>query len=309
MFDREMLVFSIPGFSDPVSAMTHLLGAGVFAVLGFFLVRRGRHVDASGWNWRMTGITVFVFAAVAQLAISGAYHILQPGLAPRLVMRQIDHTAIFILIAATFVPVHAILFKGWRRWLILLILFSLAATGITCQFLYFSGLPEIFWLTFYIAMGWVGVYSGYALYRRYGWAFIRPLIWGGVAYTLGGTIEFLRRPVLIEGVLGPHELLHLAVLAGLGFHFRFVFSFAGKRFKEIPSVKVLNSLENSAGDHCVDIFERDDGTFGFEECRRDAEDQRGWFSLHRYSHQVFATAEAALAQAKSRVEWMATERG
>jgi channel protein (hemolysin III family) len=224
-----MPVISIPGFSDPMSAMTHLLGSGVFAVLGFFLVRKGRRADGSGWNWRMTGLAVFVFAAVAQLGISGAYHILQPGLTPRWVMQQIDHTAIFILIAASFVPVHAILFEGWRRWLILLILFSLAATGITFNFLYLNGLPEIAGLTFYIAMGWVGAYSGYALYRRYGWGFIRPLVWGGIAYTLGGAIEFLRQPVLIEGVVGAHELFHLAVLAGLSFHFRFAFSFAGKK--------------------------------------------------------------------------------
>jgi len=156
MFDKEMLVTSIPGFSDPMSALTHLLGSGVFAVLGFFLVRKGRQADGSWWNWRMTGLAVFAFAAVAQLGISGAYHILQPGLTPRLVMQQIDHTAIFILIAASFVPVHAILFEGWRRWLILLILFSLAAAGITFTFLYLRGSPEIFWLMFYIAMGWAG---------------------------------------------------------------------------------------------------------------------------------------------------------
>ena len=229
MFDKEMLVISIPGFSDPVSAMTHLLGSGVFAVSGFFLVWKGRQADGTWRTWRMTGLAAFAFAAVAQLGISGAYHILQPGLTPRYVMQQIDHTAIFVLIAASFVPVHAILFEGWRRWLILLILFSLAAAGITFNFLYFNGLPEIFGLAFYIAMGWVGGYSGYALYRRYGWRFIRPLVWGGIAYTLGGAVEFLRQPVLIEGVVGPHELFHLAVLAGLGFHFRFMFSFAGKK--------------------------------------------------------------------------------
>jgi channel protein (hemolysin III family) len=227
VFDKEMLVISIPGFSDPVSAMTHLLGSSVFAVLAFFLVRKGRQADGSGWNWRMTGLTVFAVAAAAQLGISGAYHVLQPGLSPRLVMQQMDHAAIFVLIAASFVPVHAILFKGWRRWLILLILFSLAATGITFNFFYFNEIPEIFGLTFYIAMGWVGAYSCYALYRRYGWRFIRPAVWGGIAYTLGGTMEFLRQPILIEGVVGPHELFHLAVLAGLGFHFRFTFSFAG----------------------------------------------------------------------------------
>jgi len=228
MFDSEIVVISIPGFSEPVSAMTHLLGSGVFAIVGFLLVRRGRQTDGSGWNWRMTGLALFVFAAVAQLGISGAYHVLQPGLAPRLVMQQIDHTAIFVLIAATFVPVHAILFKGWRRWLILLILFSLAAIGVTLNLLYFNELPELLELTFYIAMGWVGGYSGYALYHRYGWAFIQPLVWGGIAYTLGGIVEFLHQPVLLEGVVGPHELLHLAVLSGLGFHFRFIFSIAGK---------------------------------------------------------------------------------
>ena len=232
MFGGEMVVISIPGFSEPVSAMTHLLGSVVYAVVGFFLVRKGRHAEVPGWNWRMTGLVVFAFAAVAQLGISGAYHILQPGLAPRLLMQQIDRTAIFILIAATFVPVHAILFNGWRRWLILLILFSLAAIGVTLSLLFFSELPEILTLTFYIAMGWVGAYSGYALYHRYGWAFIRHLVWGGVAYTLGGIVEYLRHPVLIEGVVGPHELFHLAVLAGLGFHFRFIFSIAGEEIAE-----------------------------------------------------------------------------
>ncbi len=80
-------------------------------------------------------------------------------------------------------------------------------------------------------------------------------------------------------------------------------------FPAMPaSTKVLTSLENSAGDHCVDIFVRADGTFGFEEYRRDPEDPR-WFSLHRYSLQVFSTAEDALAQAKSRVAWMVMENG
>jgi len=74
------------------------------------------------------------------------------------------------------------------------------------------------------------------------------------------------------------------------------------------SLKVLTSLENSAGDHCVDIFVRADGTFGFEEYRRDSEDLTGWFSLHRYAHQMFATAEDALAEAKSRVAWIESDR-
>ncbi len=75
------------------------------------------------------------------------------------------------------------------------------------------------------------------------------------------------------------------------------------------SIKVLTSLENSSGDHCVDVFVRADGTFGFEEYRRDPEDERGWFPLHRYSHQVFASADDALAQAKAKVAWIVVGSG
>lgn len=69
--------------------------------------------------------------------------------------------------------------------------------------------------------------------------------------------------------------------------------------------KVIASFNSPAGDHCVDIFVRDDGTFGLEEYRRDHEDMRGWFPLHRYSSVVFATDQEALAYAQANVAWMA----
>jgi hypothetical protein len=67
---------------------------------------------------------------------------------------------------------------------------------------------------------------------------------------------------------------------------------------------VLASFDSPTGDYCVDIFERDDGTFGLEEYRRDPEDLKGWFPLHRYSHQVFENYESALAHAKAAIAWM-----
>lgn len=70
------------------------------------------------------------------------------------------------------------------------------------------------------------------------------------------------------------------------------------------AIRVVASFDNPTGDHCVDIFVREDGTFGFEEYRRDHEDLSGWFSLQRYSQQVFATQEDALAQARAAVAWM-----
>ncbi|MEP7068303.1 MAG: GNAT family N-acetyltransferase [Usitatibacter sp.] len=69
--------------------------------------------------------------------------------------------------------------------------------------------------------------------------------------------------------------------------------------------RVVTSIENDPGDHCVDVFEREDGTFGFEEYRRDPEDGRGWFALNTFGHVVFDTPDAALAQARMRVPWLA----
>jgi hypothetical protein len=73
--------------------------------------------------------------------------------------------------------------------------------------------------------------------------------------------------------------------------------------------KVLASLENSYGDYCIDIFVRDDGTFGFEECRSDPEDNGIWHPLHRYSGQVFKSEADALARAKSCVAWLKLDDG
>ena len=71
--------------------------------------------------------------------------------------------------------------------------------------------------------------------------------------------------------------------------------------------KVLASLENSYGDYCVDIFVRADGSFGFEEYRRDPEDG-AWRDLHRYSGRVFHSEEDAVAGAKGYVPWLKIER-
>jgi hypothetical protein len=72
------------------------------------------------------------------------------------------------------------------------------------------------------------------------------------------------------------------------------------------SNKVLASLQNSYGDYCVDVFMRADGSFGFEEYRRDPEDGV-WRCLHRYSSQVFDSEENAVARAKELVPWLRIE--
>lgn len=67
-----------------------------------------------------------------------------------------------------------------------------------------------------------------------------------------------------------------------------------------PSWLVFVSIENPEHDRCVDLFSRPDGSFGFEEFRRDAEDGGRWtpvryFSGARYVDEAGARAAAILA--------------
>jgi hypothetical protein len=68
--------------------------------------------------------------------------------------------------------------------------------------------------------------------------------------------------------------------------------------------RVLRSINNEDASLCVDIFLRPDGTVGFEEFRRDIEDNRGWFPVGGHSFRVFDDEGHALQAAKADVSWL-----
>src|SRR4051794_37975409 len=178
----------IPGFTDPFSSLSHLAGAAVCAVLAVPLLRRGR-----GDTGRMIALGVYAFSCVFLLSMSGTYHLLPKG-AGRNVLMLLDHGAIFVLIAGTFTPVHAILFTGVGRWGPIAFLWCAAATAITLKTVFFDSLPEWLGLMLYLGLGWLGAATGAVLWIRYGGAFVRPILWGGVAYTIGAVLEYLAWP-------------------------------------------------------------------------------------------------------------------
>lgn len=67
---------------------------------------------------------------------------------------------------------------------------------------------------------------------------------------------------------------------------------------------VLASLENETHDRCVDLFRRLDGSFGFEEFRRDPEDAGAWTPVQHYAGTRFATRDEAMAAARRAVRWL-----
>jgi hypothetical protein len=71
-----------------------------------------------------------------------------------------------------------------------------------------------------------------------------------------------------------------------------------------PSWSVLASPSTAAVDRCVDVFRRPDGTFGFEEFRRDPEDMGRWTPIAYYSVREYLTEGDAIAAARAAVPWL-----
>ena len=68
---------------------------------------------------------------------------------------------------------------------------------------------------------------------------------------------------------------------------------------------MLASVENSEHDRCVDIFARPDGSFGFEEFRRDVEDAGQWTPVQYYSGVLYPSPAGVLDTAERCVPWLA----
>ena len=68
---------------------------------------------------------------------------------------------------------------------------------------------------------------------------------------------------------------------------------------------VFDSIETRDGTRCVDLFLRPDGTYGFEEFRRDPEDAGLWTPVHYFSGKAFVSKDDALAAALKAVAWLA----
>ncbi len=222
-----MIPDSISWCADPFSCMSHLVAAFVFLVLGAFLLKRGRTVHETGC------LITYVLSVVLLLSLSGAYHLLPRSYSSRYVLRHLDHAAIFLLIAGTFTGVYGMLYKGRYRSLWLVVVWLITVTAIILKMVYFRNFPETLSISLYLGFGWAGVLWTLSIWKEFGFSFIQPLIMGGVAFTAGAILEYIEEPILIQGVVGPHELFHVAVLLGIALHWRFISSTLGFQYSSV----------------------------------------------------------------------------
>lgn len=166
---------------------------------------------ADGGALDVTACAVFGAALVLLYTISTLHHAIPEPIAPR-VLSQLDHVAIYLLIAGTYTPFALIALGGTRGWWLFGTIWALAVFGSALQF---SSLRDRHRLkiTLYLVMGWLGMVAFVPLAARLYPGGTALLLAGGVAYTLGVPFHLSTR-------LRYHNALwHAFVLAGSALHF------------------------------------------------------------------------------------------
>ncbi len=218
------------GLQDPVASLSHLFAAVLVLAASYFLYVRGR-----GDALRSSSLIIFSASLLFLFSMSGVYHALPPG--PwRATFRRLDYAAIWIVIAGSATPVNVLLVKGHWRWSLLGTFWVCAVTCLVLLEVYFTRLPYWAILLGFTAVGSLGFITFQKIVARYGVQETTLLVLGASCYAAGGTIDYLKMPVLIPGVVGPHELLHILVMLGAAFHWFFIYNRADGRAERAPAL-------------------------------------------------------------------------
>jgi hemolysin III len=159
--------------------------------------------------------TVYATTLVGMFGASALYHRgnWSPPTAKRLL--QLDHTAIFLLIAGTYTPIALLAMNGTEQVLTLGAVWIVAAAGIGFEWLPVPA-PRGYVTTVYLFLGWIGAFAFVPLYDATGWAGVLLIAGGGLCYTIGAIVHAARRPDPWPATFGYHEIFHgFVILAAL----------------------------------------------------------------------------------------------
>jgi hemolysin III len=200
-------------FREPVSGLTHLGGAiaSVGGLVALLIV---------GWQGIEKIISLFVygFSLIGLFAASATYHLARVKPATQQILRKLDHSAIFLLIAGTYTPFCVNAFTGFFRWGLLAVIWSLALIGILVKVFWIDA-PRWLNVLVYVVMGWLSLSAVGQITTALTPFTLAWLIAGGIIYTVGAVVYATKFFNFMPGKFGFHEVWHIFVLLGALAHF------------------------------------------------------------------------------------------
>ncbi len=167
--------------------------------------------SAYGSAIHVIGVSVFGATLILMYAASTLYHSITHPRAKE-ILRALDHSAIYLLIAGTYTPFCLVNLQGFWGWSVFAAIWTLAITGVVLRVLVGRKSGKLSVLL-YIAMGWLIVVAFKPLLANINYFGMLFLILGGITYTVGVVFYVWRRLPF------HHAIWHLFVLGGSVFHF------------------------------------------------------------------------------------------
>jgi len=159
-----------------------------------------------------------VFLATSSLlfGISALYHRRDWGPRASALLRRLDHSNIFLLIAGTYTPMTVAALHAPESTVLLTIVWTGAVLGIAFRLFWLSA-PRWLYVVLYIVLGWTAVWFARDLIDADPVA-VALVLAGGLAYTGGAVVYGLKRPNPSPGVYGFHEVFHTCTVVAFACH-------------------------------------------------------------------------------------------
>lgn len=184
------------------NAVTHGIGAGLSIAGLILLIIRAVH---TGSPMRIVTFTIYGSALILFYLSSTLFHALIFTRAKR-VFQILDHSMIFVLIAATYTPYCLVSIRGWLGWTIFGVIWGLSVIGIVYKCIWLKHKSK-YSTIIYILMGWLCLVAFMPLWHALGPVGFGLLLLGGLSFTLGAL--FYSRPTAYT-----HLIWHIFVLIG-----------------------------------------------------------------------------------------------
>jgi len=195
----EMLVPRLRGVSHA--------GAFFLAVVAAVVI-----VDRAPTGRATVAVSIYGAALTALFGGSALYH-RWPGPARfKPVLQRIDHSTIFVFIAATYTPIALMVLHGVLVWLILALAWAGAGAGVALSLGWIDA-PRAVHAASYLILGWLAVIAVPQLLGELGVAPLVLLGAGGLLYSVGAIIYASQRPDPWPRTFGFHEIFHALVIA------------------------------------------------------------------------------------------------
>ena len=149
---------------------------------------------------------------------SGLYHRWRWHPRWRPLLRRLDHSTIYVFIAACYTAVGMLVLSGATRWVVLVTVWGGALLGVIFSVAWVSA-PRWLSSATYVVLGWVALLASPQLVASLPAVALLLVIAGGVLYTAGAVVFALGRPDPWPRVFGFHEIFHVFVILAALTHF------------------------------------------------------------------------------------------